>query len=90
VLDEADVSVGSDMLVAGFDDIPLARHITPKLTTMQSNMAQLGSTAAMLLLRMLRGETLGMEHGVVLSPTLAERGSTGTERAKIGAPAAAV
>ena len=54
---------------------------------MQSNMAQLGSTATMLLLRMLRGETLGMEHGVVLSPTLAERGSTGGEPKKIGAPA---
>ena len=77
VLEEAGVSVGKDRLVAGFDDIPLARHVTPKLTTMQSNMAQLGSTAAMLLLRMLRGERLGMEHGVVLSPTLAERRSTG-------------
>ncbi|MGV2497101.1 LacI family DNA-binding transcriptional regulator [Pelagerythrobacter aerophilus] len=77
VLDEAGVAVGAETLVAGFDDIPLARHVSPKLTTMQSNMAQLGSTAAMLLLRMLRGEELGSEHGVVLSPRLAERGSTG-------------
>lgn len=76
VLDDAGVLIGRKMLVAGFDDIPLARHITPRLTTMQSNIAQLGSTAAMLLLRMLRGEPLGMAHGVVLSPTLAGREST--------------
>jgi LacI family transcriptional regulator len=92
VLDDACVAVGSEMLVAGFDDIPLARHVSPKLTTMQSNMAQLGSTGAMLLLRMLRGEELGMQHGVVLSPTLAERGSTGgpnpdrTAQREIGKP----
>lgn len=89
VLDEAGVAIGRDMLVAGFDDIPLARHITPRLTTMQSNMAQLGSTAAMLLLRMLRGEQLGMAHGVVLSPSLAGRESTlgpeaGTARSPAG------
>ncbi|WP_370032428.1 LacI family DNA-binding transcriptional regulator [Qipengyuania mesophila] len=73
---EAGVDVGREVLVAGFDDIPLARYVTPQLTTVHSDITRLGSAAALMLLRMLKGETLGAEHGLTIPPTLAIRGST--------------
>lgn len=75
-LARADVRAPQDILVTGFDDIPLARHLTPPLTTMQVQIDQLGSLGTTLLLRMLRGETLDASAGIVLSPKLTERGTT--------------
>ena len=65
-----------DIMVAGFDDIPLARHVSPALSTMQVKIDRLGSTAMMLLLRLLRGETLGAASANILTPTLIARGTT--------------
>ena len=76
-LHDAGISVPDDVMVAGFDDIPLARHVSPTLTTMQVQIDQLGSTAMLLLLRLLRGETLGTESANVLTPALMIRGTTG-------------
>jgi LacI family transcriptional regulator len=75
-LAKANVRAPQDILVTGFDDIPLARHLTPPLTTMQVQIDQLGSLGTTLLLRMLRGETLDASAGIVLSPKLTERGTT--------------
>ncbi len=76
-LHEAGIAVPDNVMVAGFDDIPLARHISPTLTTMQVKIDQLGSTAMMMLLRLLRGETLGGESANILTPSLMVRGTTG-------------
>ena len=75
-LGEAGIAVPRDIMVAGFDDIPLARHVSPALTTMQVKIDQLGSTGMMMLLRLLRGETLGAESSMILTPTLITRGTT--------------
>lgn len=75
-LGEAGLAVPRDLMVAGFDDIPLARHVTPGLTTMQVKIDRLGSTAMMMLLRLLRGETLGAASATILTPTLIARGTT--------------
>lgn len=75
-LSEAGLSVPRDLMVAGFDDIPLARHVSPALTTMQVKIDRLGSTGMMMLLRLLRGETLGAASSMVLTPTLITRGTT--------------
>lgn len=75
-LREAGFAIGSDVLVAGFDDIPLARYVTPQLTTVHSDITRLGSAAAQLLLRMLAGETPESDASLVIAPTLAVRGST--------------
>lgn len=75
-LREAGVEIGRDLLVAGFDDIPLARYVSPQLTTVHSGITLLGSVGAQMLLRMLDGEDLVDERGVILPPTLAVRGST--------------
>lgn len=75
-LREAGLAIGKDVLVAGFDDIPLARYVTPQLTTVHSDITRLGSTGALMVLRMLSGEELGSDNGVTIAPTLAARGST--------------
>lgn len=68
--------IGRDLLVAGFDDIPLARYVSPGLTTVHSDITRLGSTAALIMLRMMKGEQLGQDDSLVIAPTLAVRGST--------------
>lgn len=75
-LSDAGVVVGRDILVAGFDDIPLARYISPQLTTAHSDITRLGSIGARMLLRLLEGDDLGNAGGLVIAPTLAIRGST--------------
>ncbi len=69
--------IGTDVLVAGFDDIPLARYVTPGLTTVHSDITRVGSTAAEMMLRMMKGETLDQGESLVIEPTLAIRGSSG-------------
>lgn len=86
MLAENGIVAPGDIAISGFDDIPLARHIVPALTTMQVHMVELGSTAMMLLLRMLRGETLTADAGQVLTPALMVRSSSGGAGAKIEGP----
>ncbi len=68
--------IGEDLLVAGFDDIPLARYVSPGLTTVHSDITRLGSTAALIMLRMMKGEELDQDASLIIAPTLAVRGST--------------
>lgn len=75
-LGEAGVKVGQDVLIAGFDDIPLARYVSPKLTTVHSNITRVGAVAAEKLLRLLQGDDISDEIGMIVEPTLAIRGST--------------
>lgn len=44
-LAEAGVRVPQDIGLAGFDDIPIARYVTPPLTTVRTRIAELGSLA---------------------------------------------
>ena len=41
----AGLAVPEDIAVAGFDDIPLARFVTPALTTMRVGIAEIGAEA---------------------------------------------
>lgn len=45
-LNEAGLNVPGDIALAGFDDIPMARFVSPPLTTMRVNIAELGERAA--------------------------------------------
>lgn len=76
-LREAGANVGRDVLIAGFDDIPLARYVSPQLTTVHSNITRVGSIAAHKLLRLLQGEDISDDIGMVIEPTLAIRDSSG-------------
>ena len=52
-LREAEVEVPAEMSVIGFDDIPIARYVTPALTTVRVAIDELGARAAALLFRAL-------------------------------------
>jgi LacI family transcriptional regulator len=57
---------GSDIAVTGFDDIQLARFVTPALTTVRQPMDRLGRTAAELLARGRPTESLTLPCELVL------------------------
>ncbi len=54
-LNEAGVAVPDEMALAGFDDIPMARFVSPPLTTVRVRIAELGSMA-------LERLAMGIEH----------------------------
>ena len=55
-LNEAGLKVPADIALAGFDDIPMARFVSPPLTTMRVNIAELGERAARALIAQLSGQ----------------------------------
>jgi LacI family transcriptional regulator len=57
-LREAGRSVPGDVAVVGFDDIPVAAHTQPALTTVRQPSREMGELAASMLLSMLAGENL--------------------------------
>jgi LacI family transcriptional regulator len=76
-LQEGGLRVPDDIAVTGFDDIPIARFLTPPLTTVRLAIAELGDLAVQrLLLAMARGEDRERQHEV-LPTTLVVRGSCG-------------
>jgi LacI family transcriptional regulator, galactose operon repressor len=78
---EAGVHVPEDVAVTGFDDIPIARFLTPPLTTVGVGIADLGALAIQRLLSaMERGEARERRHDV-LPTTLVVRGSCGANSA---------
>lgn len=48
-LNKSNIQVPQDISVIGYDDIPLAKYLTPALTTVRQNRAELGSSALLLL-----------------------------------------
>ncbi|MER2178677.1 MAG: substrate-binding domain-containing protein, partial [Stenotrophomonas maltophilia] len=74
---QAGVRVPTDVALAGFDDIPLARFVHPSLTTMQVSIADLGDKAATRLLQLMDGNnTEGAGDKQTLVPTLIVRDSS--------------
>ena len=56
VLQRAGRVVPDDVAVAGFDDVPLARFLSPPLTTVRAPTEQVGADAVRQLVRVIRGE----------------------------------
>lgn len=68
--------VGKDISITGFDDIPLAEHSHPPLTTVHQPIYQIGGMVTELLIKKIRGQETENEQ-VLLQPTLIVRFSCG-------------
>ncbi|HSS96728.1 MAG TPA: substrate-binding domain-containing protein, partial [Terriglobales bacterium] len=65
-LKEIGIRVPEDIAIAGFDDIPLARHLTPPLTTVRAPIEMAAREAVDQLVRLIR---TGEAERLVLLPT---------------------
>lgn len=66
---------GQDFSIVGFDDIRLASHWYPSLTTVAQPLRRIGSIAAQILIDIIAGKDV--EHQLILEPKLIVRQSTG-------------
>ncbi|HEY6065670.1 MAG TPA: substrate-binding domain-containing protein, partial [Thermoanaerobaculia bacterium] len=74
---EAGVRVPHDVAVAGFDDIPIARFMTPALSTVRVPIAELGAMATRRLLQHLSAPNGRAVRHETLATTLVVRDSSG-------------
>lgn len=74
-LEEAGLRVPEDVAVAGYDDIPYALRVRPKLTTVAQPKYEMGAAAAELLLQRLTDPERPVQR-VLLEPRLVVREST--------------
>lgn len=70
------LEVGRDVAITGFDDIPLAEHSHPPLTTARQPIYDIGRRICDMLIRLIRSEELAERH-VLLVPELVVRESSG-------------
>jgi len=71
---QAGLKVPQDMAVVGYDDIELARYMTPPLTTIHQPKDELGELAVDVLIHRMAQPTLEQQR-LLLTPELVERGS---------------
>jgi LacI family transcriptional regulator len=69
------LTVGRDVAVTGFDDVPLAAHAHPPLTTVRQPIYEIGRRICRMLIRLLEGEPLEQRQ-VLLEPELIIRASS--------------
>ena len=68
--------IGRDIAITGFDDIPLAEHSHPPLTTVRQPIYDIGRQICDMLIRLIQGEKVAERH-VLLQPELIVRESSG-------------
>jgi LacI family transcriptional regulator/LacI family repressor for deo operon, udp, cdd, tsx, nupC, and nupG len=85
-LHDAGVGVGTDISLVGFDDLPLAAHTQPPLTTLRQQRRALGERLAELLHAAILDRSVPVR-GVELAPRLVVRRSSGPVRPAAGAGA---
>jgi LacI family transcriptional regulator/LacI family repressor for deo operon, udp, cdd, tsx, nupC, and nupG len=73
---DAGLSIGADVSLVGFDDLPLAAHTHPPLTTLHQPRRRVGEQLAALLLAAIENRERSTE-SLMLSPRLIVRRSTG-------------
>jgi LacI family transcriptional regulator len=76
---EAGLKVPADIALAGFDDIPIARYLTPPLSTVSVHIAELGRNALERLSALMDGREQS-DHTDVLGCAIAIRGTCGGSR----------
>lgn len=75
-IQERGLVVGRDVAVTGFDDIPMAEHSHPPLTTVHQPIYQIGKMVCEMLIRLLQGQEVAPRQ-VILAPRLMVRQSCG-------------
>ncbi|HET8958076.1 MAG TPA: substrate-binding domain-containing protein, partial [Microcella sp.] len=75
------LSVPDDVSIVGYDDIPLSRWVSPRLTTVHQPLRQMGVEAAKLVLSAARGEDAPGSARMDLATSLVVRDSTAPPRA---------
>ena len=75
VMESGTLTVPADVGVVGFDDIPLAVHYRPALSTVRQPRLEMGRRAAELLVARMKGQETG-EKEVVFQPELLIRSSS--------------
>jgi len=73
---ERGLTVGQDLAVVGFDNIPLAEHSHPPLTTVHQPVYDIGKMICRMLIQLIRNGN-PVQRQVVLEPTLVIRESSG-------------
>jgi DNA-binding LacI/PurR family transcriptional regulator len=73
---ERGLVVGRDIAVIGFDDVPLAAHFHPSLTTVRQPIYEIGQMLSQRLVRIIEGKKLA-QHQLLLEPELVIRESSG-------------
>jgi len=79
---EAGLHVPADIALAGFDDILLARYITPPLSTVRVRIADLGKTALQLLAELIDGKAQSAHGAHTLGCDVVVRDSCGAHQTK--------
>lgn len=74
-LKDAGIDVPGDIAICGFDDIPIARYVTPALTTMRVHIFELGNRAADALIARINGQDDPVASPII-APELVVRTST--------------
>ena len=69
------LEVGEDIAITGFDNIPLAEHCHPPLTTVHQPIYQIGEMVCEMLIKQIRGEALEQDQ-IILQPSLMVRQSS--------------
>ncbi|MFQ6014115.1 MAG: LacI family DNA-binding transcriptional regulator [Anaerolineae bacterium] len=68
--------VGQGISITGFDDIPIAAHSHPPLTTVRQPIYDIGRRICRMLIQVIKGEELAERH-ILLQPELVVRESSG-------------
>ncbi len=85
-LREAGLRIPEDMAVAGFDDIPIARFVSPPLTTVRVDAFALGQRAVELLMPRTRSKQPADHRHDVLPAEIIVRASSGPRRDVVSPP----
>jgi LacI family transcriptional regulator len=86
-IQETGLQVGRDIAVTGWDDVPVARHVSPPLTTVHQPMHELGALGARVLADRIAGEGMSGDRAPlheVLATRLVIRASCGCGQAQGG------
>ena len=73
---ERGLVVGEDIAITGFDDIPMAEHSHPPLTTLHQPIYRIGNIVCEMLIHIIQGIPLKSDQ-VILKPSLVIRQSCG-------------